>query len=224
MSIAENLISITQKINATLKDCGRPRESVRLVAVSKHQPLEKLKIAISCGQKDFAENYLQEALSKIEILGKELNWHFIGAIQANKTREIAENFTWVHTISRIKIAKRLSEARPEILPPLNICVQVNIDREPSKAGIMPEELEDFFAELINYKQLKPRGLMVIPKARHDYQEQLQVFLQVKMLFQQLQSNYSNLDTLSMGMSDDFVAAIVAGSTMVRVGTAIFGLR
>ena len=215
----ENVIQ-QAKIAANRKD-----ELVDLLAVSKTWPAEKLKIAAEAGQKQFGENYLQEALTKIEELADlNLTWHFIGPIQSNKTKDIAQHFDWVQSVDRLKIAKRLNEQRPDGLPKLNICIQINIDDEASKSGISAEQLLEFAVELQQYDKLQLRGLMFIPAKTSDSKQQLATFEHAKNLFKQLQAKFDNIDTLSMGMSGDMEAAIQAGSTMVRVGTALFGQR
>jgi PLP dependent protein len=225
MSIKANLTNIIKQIRATKQQYGKPLSSVQLLAVSKHQPLVKLQQAISGGQRLFAESFLQEALPKIHALAKQkIEWHFIGNIQSNKTQAIATHFAWVHSVDRLSIAERLSTQRPKNLEPLNICIQVNLDDEPQKAGANVNELASL-ANIINkLPNLKLRGLMAIPKPCQDFAEQRAVFKKLHLAFEQLQQQGFELDTLSMGMSDDFVAAIAEGATIVRIGTAIFGER
>ena len=219
-TIQQNLRNVHQQISNLELNFGK---SVTLIAVSKTHDIDKIKQAIAAGQQIFGENYLQEALPKIAQLPKDIEWHFIGPIQSNKTKEIAENFSWVQTLDRLKIAKRLNEQRPQTLPPLNVLIQVNISHEATKSGIMPEELDQFAKEISLLPQLKLRGLMAIPAPSDDPEQQRKVFKQMSLLFQTLQQSY-DIDTLSMGMTNDYLLAIEEGSTMVRVGTAIFGKR
>ncbi|OGO94051.1 MAG: YggS family pyridoxal phosphate enzyme [Coxiella sp. RIFCSPHIGHO2_12_FULL_44_14] len=222
MTIANHLEKINKEMNLALERAGREAGSVTLVAVTKNCSISQIEQAMAAGQYHFGESYLQEALPKIAALkAYALQWHFIGAIQSNKTHLIAENFSWVHTICRQKIAKRLHAQRPEHLPPLNVCVQINISHEKTKSGLAPEAVLDFFSGFQQLSRLRLRGLMVIPKITRDFQQQLQVYTQVTTLFQRLIDLGWPLDTLSMGMSNDFCAAIQAGSTMIRIGSAIF---
>lgn len=219
------LSTILDNINLTENQVGRAPDSVKLLAVSKTQSADVLRQAAEAGQVYFGENYLQEALVKINAL-KDLNleWHFIGPIQSNKTRDIAENFDWVQSVDRLKIAQRLSSQRPVSLGNLNICIQVNIDNESSKSGVAPTELLSLAKQISQLNNLQLRGLMIIPTHSDDIKQQQQSFQQAKMLFRQLAEIYPAVDTLSMGMSDDMAVAIAEGSTMVRIGTAIFGPR
>jgi pyridoxal phosphate enzyme (YggS family) len=198
---------------------------VRLLAVSKTFPAQAVREAYQAGQDAFGENYLQEALHKIEVLGDlPLEWHFIGPIQGNKTRAIAENFAWVHCVDRLKIAERLSAQRPSQLSPLNICLQVNVSGEQSKSGVAAEEVLQLAKDIAQLPRLKLRGLMAIPAPAVDEAAQRVPFARMRQLLHELNEQALTLDTLSMGMSQDFVAAIKEGSTMVRMGTAIFGIR
>lgn len=219
------LNTILDNINLTENQVGRASDSVKLLAVSKTQSADVLRQAAEAGQVYFGENYLQEALVKINAL-KDLNleWHFIGPIQSNKTRDIAENFDWVQSVDRLKIAQRLSSQRPVSLGNLNICIQVNIDNESSKSGVAPTELLSLAKQISQLNNLQLRGLMIIPTHSDDIKQQQQSFQQAKMLFRQLAEIYPAVDTLSMGMSGDMAVAIAEGSTMVRIGTAIFGPR
>lgn len=225
MDIIQNLLSIKKQIHDYEKRYHREPDSVFLLAVSKKQPVEKIQRAIEGGQRAFGENYLQEALDKItKIADSQIEWHFIGSIQSNKTKKIAEHFNWVHSVSEKKIAQRLNDQRPDYLPPLNICLEVNVSLESSKSGVMITDvlaLAEFCASL---PQLKLRGLMTIPKPNTHLDAQRAEFHKLKLLFDELNSKNFKLDTLSMGMSDDMQAAIAEGSTMVRIGTAIFGAR
>jgi pyridoxal phosphate enzyme (YggS family) len=224
-TIADNLDLIRQRIADCARQHGRPPESVRLLAVSKSQPAEALREAYAAGQADFGENYLQEALAKIQALqGLAISWHFIGAIQSNKTRDIASHFAWVHSIDRLKIAQRLSEQRPAHLPPLNVCIQINVSDEASKSGIHLEDVIELAHAVAQLPGLKLRGLMALPQPSEDYAEQRRNFAPLREVMQQLQQQGLMLDTLSMGMSGDMDAAIAEGSTLVRIGTAIFGER
>lgn len=225
MSVADNLNTVLQQIRDAESKANRPADSVQLLAVSKRHSAEKIIEAYQAGQHVFAENYLQEALYKIQQLQEyDIEWHFIGSIQSNKTRKIAENFAWVHSVSRFKIAERLSQQRPSDLADLNICIEVNIDAESSKSGVMPDELLPLAIQIAQLPHIKLRGLMVIPKFYETHEEQLAAFQRAANLLDDLNQHGLQLDTLSMGMSADFPAAIAAGSTMVRIGTAIFGAR
>jgi PLP dependent protein len=198
---------------------------VGLVAVSKTQPPRKVEIAAEAGQRDFGENYLQEALPKIEQLAaKRLTWHFIGQLQANKTRAVAESFQWVHTLDRERIAVRLNDQRPHYAAPLNICIQVRLEDEPGKGGVAPDEALALARRIVELPRLALRGLMCIPPPRDSFEEQLALFQQLADCQRKLQAEGLALDTLSMGMSGDLEAAIAAGATWVRIGTAIFGER
>ena len=224
-SIQNNLKQIVDRIRKAEQKHGREPGSVQLLAVSKTQPASAIQTAMEAGQIAFGESYLQEALEKIATIGQHPpQWHFIGPIQSNKTRNIAAHFDWVHTVDRIKIARRLDEQRPEELPPLNICLQVNISQEASKSGILLEQLPELAAEVSRLPRLRLRGLMTIP-ARSDTLEQQRVpFHSLRDAFESLKNKGYQLDTLSMGMSDDMEAAIAEGATIVRIGTALFGER
>ena len=201
----------------------RPPGAVHLLAVSKTQPAAAIATLAAAGQRAFGENYMQEALEKIaqlEPMG--LEWHFIGPIQANKTRPIAEHFAWVHSVDRLKIAERLNDQRPSGLPPLNVCLQVNIDREASKQGLDETELAAVAEAVARLPRLRLRGLMAIPAPASDLVTQRQPFARLRACQERL--NLQGLDTLSMGMSDDLEAAVAEGSTLVRIGTALFGPR
>ncbi|MGB1281034.1 MAG: YggS family pyridoxal phosphate-dependent enzyme [Vibrio cyclitrophicus] len=228
-SIQQNIEQITTQIRSAEQKCGRAPESVQLLAVSKTKPIDAILEAALGGQVAFGENYVQEGVDKVKHFSEQhsnlnLEWHFIGPIQSNKTRPIAESFAWVHSIDRDKIAQRLNDQRPSELPPLQVLIQVNTSGEDSKSGIS-EESVFALAELISsLPNLTLRGLMSIPANVSDYQSQLKAFSQLAELQQKLAAKYSNIDTLSMGMSGDMDAAVEAGSTMVRIGTAIFGAR
>ncbi|MCG6366270.1 YggS family pyridoxal phosphate-dependent enzyme [Vibrio fluvialis] len=228
-SIQQNLEHITSQIENAQQKCGRPRSSVQLLAVSKTKPVEAILEAAQAGQRAFGENYVQEGCDKVQFFAEhhpelDLEWHFIGPLQSNKTRLIAEYFDWMHTIDRAKIAQRLSEQRPAHLPPLQVLIQVNTSGEASKSGISENDLFTL-AELISgLPNLTLRGLMSIPENVPDYPSQLAAFRQLAALKDRLAEKYDGIDTLSMGMSGDMEAAIEAGSTIVRIGTAIFGQR
>ncbi|WP_415886686.1 YggS family pyridoxal phosphate-dependent enzyme [Neptuniibacter sp. QD37_6] len=223
--IAKNLNKVRSEIASSASKSGRKTSDITLLAVSKTRPANDIRIAANEGQVHFGENYLQESLEKInELKALELCWHFIGPLQSNKTRAVAENFDWLHTLDRFKIAKRLSEQRPTDLAPLNVCIQVNISNEDSKSGCLPSELTALVNVISELPNICVRGLMAIPKATQDAQEQQVAFAKMKALQLELQAKYPQLDTLSMGMSGDMDAAIAEGSTIVRIGTAIFGPR
>lgn len=226
MSISHNLATISQQIQQLSTQFERPENAVKLLAVSKTKPIEAIESAIAAGQRAFGENYVQEGVEKIQhFAGKNgLEWHFIGALQSNKTRVVAEHFDWVQTIDRLKIAERLNEQRPAGLAPLNVLIQINISDEDSKSGICPTEMLSLAREISRLPNLKLRGLMAIPKPESEIARQKIALQAMQTLFQQLQSEFEGIDTLSMGMSDDMAAAIECGSTMVRIGTAIFGAR
>jgi len=222
---ANNLLAIHKTIISAENEFHRVNSSVQLLAVSKKQPIEKIQQAIKAGQQDFGENFLQEALSKIKVLGQtEIVWHFIGAIQSNKTQPIAENFAWAHTISRKKIAKKLNDFRPNNLPALNVCIQVNISNEENKSGVSVNELPELVAYIAQLPKLRLRGLMCIPQKTEDFTEQRHAFHECYLAFEKLKQQGYQLDTLSMGMTNDMRAAIAEGATIVRVGTGVFGER
>ncbi len=225
-SIQHNLQQLRQRIRAAATQCGRDPEEVTLLAVSKTKPASAVEEAIAAGQIAFGENYVQEGVEKIAALAAhpQVEWHFIGPLQSNKSRLVAEHFAWCHTVDRLKIAQRLNDQRPASLPPLNVLIQVNISDENSKSGIMLEDLPELAQQVAALPQLRLRGLMAIPAPESDYSRQLAVCQQMADAFHQLKQHYPDVDTLSLGMSDDMEAAIEAGSTMVRIGTAIFGAR
>jgi len=224
-SIAENIFRVGQQIAEAAQACGRAPEAVTLLAVSKTQSTATVREAYAAGQRDFGENYVQEALDKIGALPLPgLVWHFIGPLQSNKTRDIASHFDWVHSVERLKIATRLNEQRPAGMAPLNVCVQVNISEEDSKSGVALEDVESLCEAMQSLKNLRLRGLMAIPAPCDDPAAQRAVYAPLAALLRRLQARYPGMDTLSIGMSGDFAAAIAEGSTIVRVGTAIFGAR
>jgi pyridoxal phosphate enzyme (YggS family) len=204
---------------------GRDPNGITLVAVSKGKTAESIRQAATAGVTDFGENYLQEALAKQDLLTDlALTWHFIGAIQSNKTRDIAARFDWVHSVDRIHVARRLSSQRPFHAAPLNICLQVELIPEPNKSGVAPAQLRELAAELVELPRLKLRGLMCVPPPQPDATAERAVFGRLRGLLQELNADGLKLDTLSMGMSGDFESAIAEGATIVRIGTAIFGSR
>ena len=224
-TIASNLQAVRDSIAAAATRAGRAPTDVALLAVSKTFPPEAIREAYHAGQTVFGESYVQEALAKIAALhGLPVEWHFIGPIQSNKTRAIAENFSWTHSVDRLKIAERLSAQRPQNLPPLNVCLQVNVSGEDSKSGVSPAEVSELAHAVAQLPQLRLRGLMGIPAPAEELAAQRKPFAQLRELRDQLNRQGLALDTLSMGMSDDFAAAIAEGATMVRVGSAIFGAR
>ena len=227
-ALPESLASARERLRRALEDAGRSPTSATLLAVSKTKPAEMLREAWQHGQREFGENYLQEALDKQAAL-EDLDgivWHFIGPLQSNKTRAVAEQFAWVHSVDRLKIAKRLSEQRPAALPPLNVCLQVNISREASKSGVLPEDALALAQEIATLPGLSLRGLMAIPAPAETLEAQRQPLAALRQLLEELQAALPEapLDTLSMGMSDDLEAAVLEGATLVRLGTAIFGAR
>ncbi|BBP46767.1 UPF0001 protein [Thiosulfatimonas sediminis] len=223
--LLHNWHDVTQRIHNACLQAQRDLNDVNLLAVSKTKPVTDIIALAQTGQVHFGENYLQEALDKISAL-PELVWHFIGPIQSNKTRPVAEHFTWVHSVDRLKIAQRLSEQRPAHLAPLNILLAVNIDREESKSGFFPEQLAATVAEILPLPNIQLRGLMTIPQAREQLSEQRSVFAEIHQLLSDLQQQFpqAQLDQLSMGMSSDLEAAIFEGATWVRIGTDLFGAR
>lgn len=230
MKITGKLTQIRKLINTAEKRFHRDEGSVCLLAVSKTRTVDEIMTAINAGQRHFGENYCQEAIEKIDAIKQtDAIWHFIGPIQSNKTRQIADHFDWVHTVDRIKIARRLDEMRPENTAPLNICVQINISGEDSKSGISINDAEDFISELEQFKHLKVRGLMSLPAPSQDFDEQRAAFSQLNeklrlLNINRLSQHKPELDTLSIGTTQDMEAAIAEGATIVRIGTAIFGPR
>jgi pyridoxal phosphate enzyme (YggS family) len=225
--IRDNLQQVTARIVTACTAAGRDPASVRLLAVSKTFAPEAVRETHAAGQRAFGENYIQEGVSKIEALGDlraELEWHCIGPLQSNKTRLVAEQFDWVHSVDRLKIAQRLSEQRPADLPPIQVCLQVNVDGGANKSGVTPEESLKLAQAVAALPRLRLRGLMAIPEPAAGFDAQRALFLKAAAVFEQIKAAGIELDTLSLGMSADLEAAIAAGSTMVRVGTAIFGGR
>jgi PLP dependent protein len=224
-TIAENLQSVRQRIVRACEAAGRDVNEITLLAVSKTFAPDAVREAFSAGQRAFGENYIQEAVDKLEALRDlPLQWHCIGPIQSNKTRSVAAHFDWAHTVDRLKIAQRLSEQRRADQAPLQVCIQVNIDGAPTKAGVAPGAVASLAREVAQLPRLALRGLMTIPEPAADFAGQKAVHLRAKALFDQLRGDGLAIDTLSMGMTADLEAAVAAGSTMVRIGTAIFGSR
>jgi pyridoxal phosphate enzyme (YggS family) len=224
-SIAERISTTLTRIRHAEQRSGRLSESVTLLAVSKTKPAQRIRQAYSAGQRHFGENYLQDALPKIEQLADlDICWHFIGPLQSNKSRAVAEHFDWFHSLDRLKIAQRLSEQRPATLAPLNVCIQINISAEASKSGILPEDAAALVRQVQGLPGLRLCGLMAIPAASLDEASQREAFAALRLLLKTLQPLAPQMSTLSMGMSDDLEAAVAEGATLVRIGTAIFGAR
>jgi pyridoxal phosphate enzyme (YggS family) len=225
INVSKNVMAVRTQIRDHEIKYAREKNSVLLLAVSKGQSIEKILEASKAGQTAFGENYLQEALPKMTALAdKSFTWHFIGPLQSNKTKKVAEHFDWVHTVASHRSAKRLSEQRPAMLAPLNICLQVNISQEPSKAGLHPNDVLTVAEYCQNLPQIKLRGLMAIPNLELEFAKQRAAFHALHLLYKQLLAKGFEFDTLSMGMSLDLEAAVAEGTTLVRVGTAIFGER
>jgi pyridoxal phosphate enzyme (YggS family) len=224
-TIGERLQAMRAHIQAAEQSAGRPAGNTTLLAVSKAHPATAIREAFIAGQRLFGENYLQEALDKqSQLADLDIEWHFIGPIQSNKTQAIANHFSWVHGVDRLKIAERLSQARTEQLPPLNVCLQVNVSEEASKSGVPAAEALVLAANIAQLPRLKLRGLMAIPAPVEDPALQREQFARVRKLYEQLRDQGLALDTLSIGMSQDFPAAIHEGATIIRIGSAIFGAR
>ena len=226
MTIQNNISDVLARIDVAAAECHRSPQDITLLAVSKTKPCEAILEAIDAGQRQFGENYVQEGVEKIHFFADkpDLVWHFIGPLQSNKSRLVAEHFDWFHTLDREKIAQRLNEQRPADKPPLNVLIQINISDENSKSGIQLDELAVLAKQVSQMPNLVLRGLMTIPAPETDFERQCAVFHKMDHAFKQLQADYATVDTLSMGMTDDMKAAIHCGSTLVRIGTAIFGAR
>jgi pyridoxal phosphate enzyme (YggS family) len=221
--------SVNSRVNSACAECGRPRDSVRILPVSKTFPISVLEEAVSCGMRAFGENYVQEACEKIDYFRANypdtaIEWHLIGPLQSNKTRKVAERFDWVQSVDKLKTAQRLSEQRPEGMAPLNVLIEVHISDEDSKSGVAPSEVESLAAAVRALPNLRLRGLMAIPAPENDREAQMRVFSEMRGLYDGLIKKGYEFDTLSMGMSADLESAVLCGSTMVRIGSAIFGLR
>ncbi|XBS69112.1 YggS family pyridoxal phosphate-dependent enzyme [Acerihabitans sp. KWT182] len=228
-AIEQNLQQVTERIAVAARDCGRDPLEISLLAVSKTKPVAAIEEAIAAGQRAFGENYVQEGVEKIRYfqqraINPPLSWHFIGPLQSNKSRLVAEHFHWLHTLDRLPLAQRLNLQRPAESAPLNVLIQINISGEESKSGIMPDGLPALAAAVAELPRLRLRGLMAIPAPEDDFQRQLAVFQRMTALFNALRRQLPHIDTLSLGMTGDMPAAIAAGSTLVRIGTAIFGAR
>ena len=225
IGVTENLALISDLLRKSAIEANRDPVDVRLLAVSKKQPLEKIREAYAAGQRDFGENFVQEGVDKIEAMAEtDLTWHFIGHLQSNKTRVVAEYFDWVHTIDKLKTARRLSAQRPAGLPPLNVCLQVNVDLEASKSGVAPDALPELAAACTELPGIRLRGLMCLPAIRDKFEDQRVPFARLRELASALRADGIDMDTLSMGMTADYRAAIFEGATIVRIGTALFGER
>ena len=222
--LSDNIKLIKNDISQACMNACRNPEEIILMGASKSQTVAQIEQAYENGVFHFGENYLQEAETKISKIEKNIIWHFIGSIQTKKTKKIARLFDWVHTVDSLKIAEKLNDARPSSRGPLNICLQVNIDNEETKSGILKEEIDGFLTSLTSLKNIKTRGLMIIPKPRHTAEEQSEVFSDLKLKLDSLKSKFPELDTLSMGMSSDYLVAIQEGATILRIGTGIFGAR
>lgn len=225
--IADNLLDVHRRIADAAHAAHRSPDAVRLLAVSKTFPAEDVRAAFEAGQRAFGENYVQESIAKIEALADlraQIEWHFIGPLQSNKTRPVAEHFDWVHSVDRLKIAQRLSEQRPDALPPLNVCLQVNVSSEASKSGVSLEDAPALAREIAALPKLRLRGLMSIPEPAEGLEAQRAPHRTLRQLYEALCAQGLSLDTLSMGMSADLEAAVLEGATIVRIGTAIFGKR
>ena len=227
-NIENNTTSVQRRLQQAARDAGRNPEDILLLAVSKTRTSAQVRTAMESGLSSFGENYLQEAVEKIaQLSNSAISWHFIGPLQSNKTRQVAEHFDWVHTVDRLKIAKRLSDQRAPDMPALNVCLQINIDNESSKSGLSPEQAIEVANSVALLPSLRLRGLMAIPKPSSEPAEQRQPFARLRALLEEINTRLDNsqkLDTLSMGMSGDLEPAIYEGATIVRVGTDIFGPR
>ncbi|MCE8022320.1 YggS family pyridoxal phosphate-dependent enzyme [Halomonas sp. MCCC 1A11036] len=226
--LSDSLVSARRRLADALAAAGRPADAARLLAVSKTKPADMIREAWQLGQREFGENYVQEALAKqralVDLEG--IVWHFIGPLQANKTRAVAEHFDWVHSVDREKVARRLNDQRPEALAPLEVCLQVNVSDEASKSGVAFGELEELAEAVLSMPHLRLRGLMAIPAPAADLARQREPLARLRQALESLRERFPDapLDTLSMGMSDDLEAAVLEGATLVRLGTAIFGAR
>ncbi|MDR0378397.1 MAG: YggS family pyridoxal phosphate-dependent enzyme [Candidatus Accumulibacter sp.] len=224
-TISANLQAVLSRIEVAARNFGRAPETVALLAVSKTWPASFVREAAAAGQRAFGENYVREGVDKVhELVDSDLEWHFIGPLQSNKTRQVAETFHWVHSVDRLRVAERLSAQRPSTLPPLQVCLQVNISGEETKSGVAPDDVSALARRVACLPRIVLRGLMAIPAPTVGFADQRVPFARLRQLFERLRGEGFSLDTLSMGMSDDLEAAIAEGATQVRVGTAIFGTR
>jgi len=224
-NLNQNLNNIRARLACACEKAGRNPAEIAILAVSKKHSVDRIKALNLMGQASFGENYVQEALSKmVQFQDEKIEWHFIGPLQSNKTREVASHFQWVQSVDRIKILNRLAAQRPENMPDLNICIQVNIDREPQKAGVMPEDVMEMARAAAALPRLRLRGLMTIPMATSAQHDPMDSYRPMQALYLELINNGLKLDTLSMGMSGDLEPAIMCGSTMIRIGTDLFGQR
>ncbi|MBK4764793.1 MAG: YggS family pyridoxal phosphate-dependent enzyme [Pantoea sp. Brub] len=222
--IQNNLTKIFHRIHTSAIKCNRNPNEIKLIAVSKNRSIMQIISAIDAGQTSFGENYVQESIDKIHNLSKSydnLEWHFIGHLQSNKSKLVSENFSWCHTVDRLKIAQKLNDHRPIGYKPLNILIQINISLEPKKSGILINDVTSLTEKIINLPKLKLRGIMAIPKLEKIFANQLLIYNKIANIFYMLQQKYNNIDTLSLGMSNDMESAIIAGSTMIRIGKDIF---
>ncbi len=225
IDLAENYRKVNDRIRAAEAAAGREPGSVQLVAVGKIHPASSIRGLAACGQRAFAENFVQEAIGKQqELEDLQIEWHFIGSIQSNKTRQIASNFSWVHSVDRFKIAARLNEQRPADCPPLNICLQLNLQEEETKSGLNAMSALELLNKIHDFERIRVRGFMIVPKPVSDPNEQRTIFAEVKNLLEQANCQGHTLNTLSMGMTDDLEQAVAEGATHVRIGTALFGPR
>ena len=224
MAEEEKAISFLKEFSQTCFEIGKSPEDIIILGASKSQDINSIESAFNLGIKHFGENFLQESEHKIKGLKASPTWHFIGSVQSRKAKKISSLFQWVQTLDRLKVAKKLNENRPQYMGKLNVCIQVNPDNEKNKSGIPLSDCEGFLSELLKLDQLKVRGIMSIPKATNNFRQQRRVFGKIRSCFENLKDSYPELDTLSMGMSGDYKAAILEGSTMIRIGTSIFGQR
>ena len=225
IGVTENLNVVKDLLHSAALEAGRDPADVRLLAVGKKQPMEKIREAHASGQRDFGESFVQEGVGKIEALADlDLTWHFIGHLQSNKTRVVAEYFDWVHTIDKLKTANRLSQQRPDHFAPLKVCLQVNVDDEASKSGVSPDAAPELAAVCAELPGLELRGLMCLPAMRDEFEDQRRPFAQLRELKDRITQTGIEMDTLSMGMTADYRAAIFEYATIVRIGTALFGAR
>ena len=223
--LIDNIAKVSSRVRLAAQKSQRKECDIRVLAVSKTRPAEAIRVASQAGLSEFGENYLQEALDKMaDLADLNLVWHFIGPIQSNKTRAIAEHFQWVHSVDRLKIAERLSQQRPDNLDPLNICLQINLSSEVSKSGVAPQQAAELLRGAAALPRIRVRGLMAIPAPTDDQAQQRKNFAELRELLETLQQDLPTLDTLSMGMSADLESAIAEGATIVRIGTDLFGTR